>query len=154
MYQDSFQFRMRKLALTVRVAAAAAKSLQSCPTLCNPIDGSPPGSSIHGIFQARTLEWGAIAQLEQWSIKAVASSTLGALTWRLDDCLPLSSAPIHFLHLFSSLSILDILQENWKPLTSLPFLSSSFSLLVHSHQCRVVFLSSLPLIPVLESSII
>ena len=42
-------------------AAAAAKSLQSCPTLCNPIDGSPPGSSVHGIFQARVLEWGAIA---------------------------------------------------------------------------------------------
>ena len=43
------------------IAAAAAKSLQSCPTLCDPIDGSPPGSSIHGIFQARVLEWGAIA---------------------------------------------------------------------------------------------
>ena len=42
-------------------AAAAAKSLQSCPTLCNPIDGSPPGSSVHGIFQARVLESGAIA---------------------------------------------------------------------------------------------
>ena len=42
-------------------AAAAAKSIQSCPTLCDPIDGSPPGSSIHGIFQARVLEWGAIA---------------------------------------------------------------------------------------------
>ena len=42
-------------------AAAAAKSLQSCPTLSDPMDGSPPGSSIHGIFQARVLEWGAIA---------------------------------------------------------------------------------------------
>ena len=39
----------------------AAKSLQSCPTLCDPIDVSPPGFSIHGIFQARVLEWGAIA---------------------------------------------------------------------------------------------
>ena len=38
-------------------AAAAAKSLQSCSTLCDPIDGSPPGSSIPGILQARTLEW-------------------------------------------------------------------------------------------------
>ena len=38
-------------------AAAAAKSLQSCPTLCDPIDGSPPGSSVPGILQARTLEW-------------------------------------------------------------------------------------------------
>jgi len=42
-------------------SAAAAKSLQSCLTLCDPIDGSPPGSSIHGIFQAGVLEWGAIA---------------------------------------------------------------------------------------------
>ena len=40
--------------------AAAAKSLQSCPTLCEPIDGSPPGSSVLGILQARTLEWVAI----------------------------------------------------------------------------------------------
>ena len=42
-------------------AAAAAKSLQSCPTLCDPIDGSPPGSAIPGIFQARTLEWVAVS---------------------------------------------------------------------------------------------
>ena len=41
--------------------AAAAKSLQSCPTLCDPIDGSPPGSPVPGIFQARTLEWVAIS---------------------------------------------------------------------------------------------
>ena len=40
--------------------AATAESLQSCPTLCYPIDGSLPGSSVHGIFQARALEWGAI----------------------------------------------------------------------------------------------
>ena len=42
-------------------AAAAAKSLQSCPTLCNPLDGSPPGSPVPGILQARTLEWLAIS---------------------------------------------------------------------------------------------
>ena len=42
-------------------AAAAAKSLQSCPTLCDPIDGSPPGSPLPGILQARTLEWVAIS---------------------------------------------------------------------------------------------
>ena len=44
-----------------QLTAAAAKSLQSCPTLCNPIDGSPPGSSVPGILQARTLEWVAIS---------------------------------------------------------------------------------------------
>ena len=52
------------LPLILRViynAAAAAKSLQSCPTLCDPIDGSPPGSAVPGILQARTLEWGAIS---------------------------------------------------------------------------------------------
>ena len=42
-------------------AAAAAKSLQSCPTPCDPIEGSPPGSPVPGILQARTLEWIAIA---------------------------------------------------------------------------------------------
>ena len=44
-----------------RAAAAAAKSLQSCPTLCDPIDGSPPGSPVPGILQARTWEWVAIS---------------------------------------------------------------------------------------------
>ena len=41
--------------------AAAAKSLQLCPTLCDPRDSSPPGSTVHGILQGRVLEWGAIA---------------------------------------------------------------------------------------------
>ena len=44
----------------VAAAAAAAKSLQSCPTLCDPRDSSPPGSPVPGILQARTLEWVAI----------------------------------------------------------------------------------------------
>ena len=44
--------------ITARAAAAAAKSLQSCPTLCDPIDSNPPGSPIPGILQARVLEWG------------------------------------------------------------------------------------------------
>ena len=47
--------------LCYAAAAAAAKSLQSCPTLCDPIDGRPPGSPIPGILQARTLEWVAIS---------------------------------------------------------------------------------------------
>ena len=46
---------------SLRAAAAAAKSLQSWPTLCDPIDGSPPGSPVSGILQARTLEWVAIS---------------------------------------------------------------------------------------------
>ena len=50
-------------------AAAAAKSLQSCPTLCDPIDGSPPGSPAPGILQARTLEWVAISFSKAWKWK-------------------------------------------------------------------------------------
>ena len=50
-------------------AAAAAKSLQSCPTLCDPIDESPPGSPVPGIFQARVLEWVAISFSNAWKWK-------------------------------------------------------------------------------------
>ena len=54
--------------------AAAAKSLQSCPTLCDPIDGSPPGPTIPGILQARTLEWAAISIFCAWKWKAKVKS--------------------------------------------------------------------------------
>ena len=54
-------FRTMCSAYKLKIAAAAAKSLQSCPTLCDPIDGSPPGSSVPGILQARILEWVAIS---------------------------------------------------------------------------------------------
>ena len=50
-------------------AAAAAKSLQSCPTLCDPIDGSPPGSPVPGILQARILEWVSISFSNAWKWK-------------------------------------------------------------------------------------
>ena len=52
---------MHKVTSTISSAAAAAKSLQLCLTLCNPIDGSPPGYPVPGILQARTLEWVAIS---------------------------------------------------------------------------------------------
>ena len=54
--------------------AAAAKSLQSCPTLCDPIDGSPPGSAVPGILQARTLEWVAIFFSNAWKWKVKVKS--------------------------------------------------------------------------------
>ena len=54
--------------------AAAAASLQSCPTLCNPTDGSPPGSPVHGILQARTLEWVAISFSNAWKWKVKVKS--------------------------------------------------------------------------------
>ena len=52
----------------------AAKSLQSCPTLCDPLDGNPPGSSVPGILQARTLEWVAISISKAWKWKVKAKS--------------------------------------------------------------------------------
>ena len=54
--------------------AAAAKSLHSCPTLCDPIDGSPPGSPVPGILQARTLEWVAISFSNTWKWKVKVKS--------------------------------------------------------------------------------
>ena len=54
--------------------AAAAKSLQSCPTLCDPIDGSLPGSPVPGILQARTLEWVAISFSKQTASDYITSS--------------------------------------------------------------------------------
>ena len=62
-------------------AAAAAKSLQSCPTLCDPIDGSPPGSTVLGILQARTLEWVAISFSNacKWKVKMKSLSRVQLL---------------------------------------------------------------------------
>ena len=66
-------------------AAAAARSLQSCPTLCNPRDGSPPGSPIPGILQARTLEWVAISLSNAWKwkvkVKCLSRIRLLAIPW-------------------------------------------------------------------------
>ena len=61
-YHSLFFLCFQKRNLVMKAfAAAAAKSLQSCPTLCNPIDGRPTGSPVPGILQARTLEWIAIS---------------------------------------------------------------------------------------------
>ena len=69
----------------VYVYAAAAKSLQSCPTLCDPMDCSLPGSSVHGILQARTLEWVAISFSNAWKwkvkVKSLSRVRLLATPW-------------------------------------------------------------------------
>ena len=74
--------------------AAAAKSLQSCPTLCDPIDGSPPGSPVPGILQARTLEWVAISfsNAGKWKVKVKLLSRvrLFATPWTAAYQAPLS----------------------------------------------------------------
>ena len=66
-------------------AAAAAKSLQSCPTLCNLIDSSPLGSSVPGILQARILEWVAISFSNVWKwkvkVKSLSRAQLLATPW-------------------------------------------------------------------------
>ena len=67
------------------ILAAAAKSLQSCPTLCDPIYGSPPGCPIPGILQARTLEWVAISFSNAWKwkvkVKSLSRVRLLATPW-------------------------------------------------------------------------
>ena len=60
---------LRNLHYTHYAMLCYAKSFQLCPTLCDPIDGSPPGSPIPGILQARTLEWGAISFSSAWKWK-------------------------------------------------------------------------------------
>ena len=70
---------------TAAVAVAAAMSLQSCPTLCDPIDCSPPGSHVPGILQARTLEWVAISFSDAWKwkvkVKLLSRAQLLATPW-------------------------------------------------------------------------
>ena len=60
-YKSSWNSTGFDIHAAAAAAAAAAKSLQLCPTLCDPIDGSPPGSPVPGILQARTVEWVAIS---------------------------------------------------------------------------------------------
>ena len=75
-------------------AAAAAKSLQLCPTLCDPIDGSPPGSPVPGIPQARTLEWVSISFSNAWKwkvkVKSLSRVWLLATPWTVAYQAPLS----------------------------------------------------------------
>ena len=75
-------------------AAAAAKSLQSCPTLCDPRDSRPPGSPIPGILQARTLEWVAISFSNAWKwkvkVKSLSRVWLLATSWTAAYQAPLS----------------------------------------------------------------
>ena len=79
---------------TYYIAAAAAKSLQSCPTLCDPIDGSPPGSAIPEILQARTQGWVAISFSNAWKWKVKGKSLshvwLFATPWTAANQAPLS----------------------------------------------------------------
>ena len=82
------------ITITWKFVAAAAKSRQSCLTLCDPIDGSPPGSTIPGILQSRTLEWVAISFSNAWKwkvkVKSISHVRLFATPWTLVCQAPLS----------------------------------------------------------------
>ena len=85
------------LLLSSRVSAAAAKSLQSCPTLCDPIDVSPPGSPAPGILQARTLEWVAISfsNTQKWKSESEVAQSCPNLSDPMDYSLyNISSASV------------------------------------------------------------
>ena len=81
----SLWFQLYSTPPKAAAAAAAAKSLQSCPTLGEPIDGSPPGSPVPGILQARTLEWVAISFSNAWKwkvkVKSLSRVWLLATSW-------------------------------------------------------------------------
>ena len=91
-------------------AAAAAKSLQSCPTLCDPIDGSPPGSSVPGILQARILEWVAVSFSNACMLSRFSPVRPCVTPWTAAHQAPLSTG-------FSR-------QEHWSglPVPSLPIM--------------------------------
>ena len=104
-------------------AAAAAKSLQSCPTLCDPMDGSPPGSPVPGILQARTLEWVAISFSNAWKWTMKVNHSVVSNSLR-----PHGLQPTGFLHPWD----FPGKSTGWgaialsSPLCSLPSISSSF----------------------------
>ena len=104
-------FRILLHCQAISAAAVAAKSLQSCPTLCDPIDGSPPGSSVPGILQARILEWVAIS-FSNACIHAKSLQSCPTLCDPMDSVAPDSS-------------VLRILQERileWVAITYKQFL--------------------------------
>ena len=106
----SVDSRLKTFTVSISTSTAAAKSSQSCPTLCNPIDGSPQGSAIPGILQARTLEWVAISFSNAWKWKVKVKS-LSCLTQR-----PHGLQPTRLL----SLSMGFSRQEYWSGVPS-PF---------------------------------
>ena len=106
-------------------AAAAAKSLQSCPTLCDPRDGSPPGSPVPGILQARTLEWLAISfNAWKWKVKV---KSLRLSTWKLYSRVQLLATPWTAVYQ-APLSMGFSRQEYWSevPLPSPVHISSAY----------------------------
>ena len=88
----SFLIHKRILAVSTLLGYYAAKSLQSCPTLCDPIDGSPPGSPVPGILQTRMLEWVAISFSNAWKWKVKVKSFSRVRLCSPTDCRPPGSS--------------------------------------------------------------
>ena len=112
----------------VITAAATAKSIQSCPTLCDPTDGSPPGSPVPGILQARTLEWIAISFSNAWKWKVKEKSL---------SCVRLLATPWTAAHQ-APLSMGFSRQEYWSgmPLPSLNVITGSLKVEEEGHRER------------------
>ena len=132
-FSASFKLYQHKKLYPPTLTAAAAKSLQSCPTLCDPIDGSPPGSPVPRILQARTLEWVAISFSNAWKwkvkVKSLSCVRLLATPWTAAYQAPPSTG-------FSR-------QEYWSglPLPSPPTLTSYHKLWIFNWQYSKCFLS-------------
>ena len=113
--------------IALAAAAATAASFQSCPTLCDPIDGSPPGSPVPGILQARTLEWVAISFSNAWKwtvkVKLVTETLiqLGLWCWSflIEKPLPLGHSLTHVsLHFVLKVSGWSLLVQKRIPMNS------------------------------------
>ena len=93
LWDNSMKFLFHLVSL-IPTTAATAKLLQSCPTLCDPVDGSPPGSPVPGILQARTLEWVAISFSNAWKwkvkVKSLSRFQLFGTPWTAAYQAPLS----------------------------------------------------------------
>ena len=112
--------------LSQTAAGASAKSLQSCPTLSDPIDGSPPGSPVPGILQARTLEWVAISFSNAWKwkvkVKSLSHVRLLATPWTAAHQAPPSSG-LSRQEYWSGVPLLSPLESDY--LASNPFFLAS-----------------------------
>ena len=121
--------------LVPAAAVAATKSLQSCPTLCDPTDGSPPGSPVPGILQARTLEWVAISfsNARKWKVKVKSLSRVrpSATPWTAAYQAPPSMG-------FSR-------QEYWSGVPVPSYSSSNFNFLMNLRTVFFFFLMAAPI---------
>ena len=111
LYGSTFTF------IHVAAAAAAAKSLQSCLTLCDPIDGSPPGPPVPGILQARILEWVAISFSNAWKwkmkVKSLSHVQLFMTPWTAAHQAPLSMGFSKHVHTWLRAKLNTVLTEGY-----------------------------------------